>query len=68
MQSVIFASLCIIVGVMLYMMGLIGDLIATNRKLLERVDVRLKRIEHERNEPALGTSATPLRTDTNPSR
>jgi len=27
------------------MMGLIGDLIATNRKLLERIDVRLRYLE-----------------------
>lgn len=40
-QSVILASLCITLGTILYMMGLIGDLIATNRKLLERIDLRL---------------------------
>jgi glycosyltransferase involved in cell wall biosynthesis len=45
-QSVIFSALCIMVGLMLLMMGLIGDLIATNRKLLERVDVRLQHLEH----------------------
>lgn len=45
-QSVIFCALTIIVGILLCMMGVIGDLIATNRKLLERVDVRLQRIDH----------------------
>jgi len=45
-QSVIFCALCIIVGLLLFMMGLVGELIATNRKLLERIDVRLQRIEH----------------------
>jgi glycosyltransferase involved in cell wall biosynthesis len=44
-QSVILASLCITLGMLLYMMGLIGDLIATNRKLLERVNLRLRKIE-----------------------
>ena len=44
-QSVIFASLCITLGMLFNMMGLIGDLIATNRKLLERVDVRLQHLE-----------------------
>lgn len=48
-QSVIFSALCIIVGLMLTMIGLIGDLIATNRKLLERIDVRLQHIERERS-------------------
>lgn len=42
-QSVILASLCITLGVLLYMMGLIGDLIATNRKLLERISLQLRR-------------------------
>ncbi|MGN6093160.1 MAG: glycosyltransferase family 2 protein [Luteibacter jiangsuensis] len=50
-QSVIFSALCIIVGLMLTMIGLVGDLIATNRKLLERIDVRLQRIERERPPP-----------------
>lgn len=44
-QSVILASLCITLGMLLYMMGLIGDLIATNRKLLERINLRLRRQE-----------------------
>lgn len=44
-QSVILASLCITLGTLLYMMGLIGDLVATNRKLLERVHLRLQHIE-----------------------
>ena len=48
-QSVIFSALCILVGLILFMMGLIGDLIATNRKLLERVDVRLQHLEHHEN-------------------
>jgi glycosyltransferase involved in cell wall biosynthesis len=48
-QSVIFCALMIIVGILLFMMGVIGDLIATNRKLLERVDLRLQRIYHRKN-------------------
>lgn len=44
-QSVVLAALCIILAVLLYMMGLIGDLIATNRKLLERIDLRVRRLE-----------------------
>ncbi|NII12134.1 glycosyltransferase family 2 protein [Oleiagrimonas sp. C23AA] len=41
-QSVILASLCITLAMIMYMMGLVADLIATNRKLLEKVNVRLK--------------------------
>lgn len=44
-QSVIFCALTIIVGLLLAMMGVIGDLIATNRKLLEKVDLRIRTIE-----------------------
>jgi glycosyltransferase involved in cell wall biosynthesis len=50
-QSVILASLCITLGTLLYMMGLIGDLVATNRKLLERVHLRLQHIELGKNPP-----------------
>jgi glycosyltransferase involved in cell wall biosynthesis len=47
-QSVVFSALCIIAGLLLAVMGLIGDLIATNRKLLERIEMRLQRIERRR--------------------
>ena len=48
-QSVILTSLCITLAMLLYMMGLIGDLIATNRKLMERLNYRLYRIELSAN-------------------
>lgn len=51
-QSVILSALCIIAGLLLFMMGLVGELIATNRKLLERIDVRLQHIEHRTGEHA----------------
>lgn len=40
-QSVVLASLLVTLGMLLCMMGLIADLISVNRKLLERVGVRL---------------------------
>lgn len=43
-QSVILASLCMTMGMLLYMMGLIADLIATNRKLMERIDFRVRHL------------------------
>jgi glycosyltransferase involved in cell wall biosynthesis len=49
-QSLILASLCITIGTLLYMMGLIGDLVATNRKLLERMNTRLKSLDYRRTE------------------
>lgn len=42
-QSVILASLCITLGMILFMMALVADLIATNRKLLERIHLHLKK-------------------------
>jgi low temperature requirement protein LtrA len=44
-QSVILSALCLTVGVFLWIMGLIADLIATNRRMLEKVNLRLYRIE-----------------------
>ena len=41
-QSLILAALCIMLGAMSFMIGLVADLIATNRKLLEQVDFRLQ--------------------------
>ena len=45
-QSLILAALCIMLGSLSFMIGLVADLIATNRKLMEQVDLRLQRIEH----------------------
>jgi glycosyltransferase involved in cell wall biosynthesis len=47
-QSVVFASMLFILAMLLGMMGLIGDLIATNRKLLEQIRLQLQQLEHRR--------------------
>lgn len=44
-QSVVLSSLCVTLGMLLFMMGLIGDLIAANRKLLEKVSYRLAKLD-----------------------
>lgn len=44
-QSLILAALCIMLGALSFMIGLIADLIATNRKLVEQVDFRLQRMQ-----------------------
>jgi len=44
-QSVVFSALSIILGTLLTMMGLIADLVAVNRKLSERILLRVKRLE-----------------------
>jgi glycosyltransferase involved in cell wall biosynthesis len=46
-QSLLLAALCIMLGAFSFMMGLIADLISTNRKLMERIDLRLQRMEHK---------------------
>jgi glycosyltransferase involved in cell wall biosynthesis len=48
-QSVIFTALCLTIGVLMLMMGFIADIISVNRKLLERIDLRLQRAEHAKN-------------------
>jgi len=47
-QSVILASMLLIVALLLGMMGLIGDLIATNRKLLEQIRLQVTQLDHRR--------------------
>lgn len=53
-QSVILSGLCLTLGTMMLMIGLIADLIATNRKLSERILLRVRHLEHqlERARPA----------------
>ncbi len=46
-QSLILASILIIIGVQTGVVGLLGDIIAANRKLLEDVQYRLKCIENK---------------------
>jgi glycosyltransferase involved in cell wall biosynthesis len=43
-QSLILAALCIKLGCLSLMIGLVADLIATNRKLMEQIDFRLQRM------------------------
>jgi glycosyltransferase involved in cell wall biosynthesis len=44
-QSVIFSAACMIVAFMLFMLGFLADLMATNRRLLERIEWRVRRLE-----------------------
>src|SRR5690606_3356060 len=43
-QSLILAALCIMLGALAAMCGVLADLIATNRKLMERVNTRLTQV------------------------
>ena len=44
-QSLILSALLIGIGFFLLVIGLVADLIAANRKLLERVEWRMHRLE-----------------------
>ena len=44
-QSVVFTAMCVTVGFLLFMLGFLADLMATNRRLLERIEWRIRRIE-----------------------
>ena len=44
-QSSILAASCVTIALVLFMVGFIADLVAVNRRLLERLDWRVKQIE-----------------------
>jgi hypothetical protein len=46
--SLILAAVLVLIGFQLWMFGLIADLMAANRRLLEENRLRLRRIELER--------------------
>ena len=48
--SLILAAILIIIGVQLWGLGLVADIIAVNRKLLEEIQQRAKRIEYQREQ------------------
>lgn len=54
-QSVVFTALCLIIATLLATFGLLADLTATNRKLLEQIDYRLRRLESGQPAPAKAT-------------
>ena len=50
-QSLILAAVCMIIGLQIVMFGLVADLTAKNRKMLEELLLRIKRTELRENEP-----------------
>lgn len=56
--SLILAAILILVGVMLWMFGAIADVIAVNRKMLEDIQLRLRRQEYEAPPTASAATAT----------
>ena len=54
--SLILAAILILIGFQLWVFGLVADLLAANRKLLEENRVRLRRLELERSNSRFSTS------------
>lgn len=48
LPSLIVATVSTLTGFLFWVLGLVGDLIAVNRKLLEDIQLRTKRIEYDR--------------------
>lgn len=44
-QSVVLSTLCLLLGALLAIVGILADLVSVNRKLLERINLRVQRIE-----------------------
>lgn len=50
-QSVILAAACVTIGLITFILGFLADLISVNRRLLERIEWRLRRLEQvQKNE------------------
>lgn len=46
-QSLILAAICLLLGVMIYVVGLHADLISANRKMLEEIKYHIKKMEFD---------------------
>lgn len=49
-QSVILAAACVTIGLITFVLGFLADLISVNRRLLERIEWRLRRLEQASDE------------------
>ena len=48
-QSLIFSTILIVIGFQTAILGVIADLLGINRKLIEDVQVRIKKLEQKNN-------------------
>jgi glycosyltransferase involved in cell wall biosynthesis len=58
-QSVIFSAMCVTVSFLLFMLGFLADLMATNRRLLERIEWRLRRSDVNRSDSERPDASAP---------
>jgi glycosyltransferase involved in cell wall biosynthesis len=65
-QSAVLSAACGTIGFILFMLGFLADLSAVNRRLLERIDWRLKQLESDKSSVDAGSGppiATPSKRD-----
>jgi glycosyltransferase involved in cell wall biosynthesis len=51
-QSVVLSSLCLILGFLFLMLGLLADMMSVNRKLMERIHFRIQNMEYKQGDGA----------------
>ena len=56
--SLILASILILIGVQLWVFGLVADLLSVNRKMLEDIQVRIRRFEFDAKQEKQFSSAS----------
>jgi glycosyltransferase involved in cell wall biosynthesis len=59
-QSLIFGGTLLTIGFLLFVLGVVADLIAANRMLVEETMYRVKRMEISRSQPAAPRVASPV--------
>ena len=47
LPSLILAAILILIGVQLWVVGIVADIVAVNRRLLEDIQVRVRRVEYQ---------------------
>ncbi|HEY2345289.1 MAG TPA: glycosyltransferase family 2 protein [Xanthomonadaceae bacterium] len=65
-QSVIFTGMCMTLAFLLFVLGFLADLMATNRRLLERIEWRVRRLELDASRDRAGKPDIAPRTARDP--
>jgi len=55
--SLILAAILILIGVQLWIFGVVADIVAVNRKLLEDIQLRIKKVEYETTSSSSSSSS-----------
>jgi len=58
-QSAVLAAACFTIGLILFMLGFLADLSSVNRRLLERIDWRLRQLENPRTQTDAESATRP---------